>query len=198
MLHRSDPLDEFIKSYPTMVFPQAASLPKPCRFSSGMTGVLRNMNKDEDEKLYKTLLENVQDGVGYALYEFPSLDYFRKDWLSQGHCIVCEQDETGEIIFFSLIKETTFERGQHTTCQNDIVICKEFRNQGIAAEVFILMKAIAKELGYTGSMENFFISNVRVGVGLRRLGFNMCGVLPNAGYVGEAGWEDAVLMGFKE
>jgi len=196
MLRRCLPCDEFLKSYPTIQLPQIPFLPQSYTFKSGIKATFRNMRKEEDEYVFSMLKECAERGEGYGLNEYPSIDYFRMHMLCDCHCVVIEEVSTLAIIGFTMFTWSWFTRDSYANSQyeSDVFLSKQFRGHGISSEMIPIEFGIARDLGYTRSIHDAFVSNTQMVAASRHAeGISLIGCLPNAGYLKNIGWEDVML-----
>jgi len=187
-------------AYPTMQLPQIPFLPQSYTFRSGIRVILRNMRKEEDEIMFSILNESAERGEGFGISEFPSLDYFRMHFLADCYSVILEDVDTGAIIGFTLLSSSWYTRigsaGEYYG--GNLVLSKQFRGKRIGAELLPIEHGIARELGFTRSVHDRFISNEAMAAAIRHGGAmgilnTIIGFLPNAGYVKNVGWEDVVM-----
>jgi len=184
-------------AYPTMQLPQIPFLPQSYTFRSGIRVILRNMRKEDDEIMFSIINESAERGEGFGISEYPSLDCFRMHFLTSCYSVVIEEADTGAIVGFTLLSSSWYTRAGDAREHHggDFVLNRAFRGKGIASEMMHIEMGIARELGFTRSVHDRFISNAPMAAAVRHVfESTMIGVLPNAGYVNNQGWEDIVIM----
>jgi len=72
-------------------------LPQQYKFQSGLVVNVRNMRKNEDVMALKLFLASAEQGDGYALHEFTSLQLLRRDF-ADGHWCMFEEVGSGNIV----------------------------------------------------------------------------------------------------
>ena len=177
--------------------PQLEFLPQKYVFQSGIRATLRNMRTDEDVILYEMMVDAMENGTGYGMNEYPTLAVFRGERVKQGRCCVFEQENTGRIMGYVFVFDSSINRSRGTRVSRSLlVISKEFRGKKYGVEMSGLGFGLATDLGYRYALNNTTVCNKgAVNITHQILPeSSFVGTLQKGGYFQGKGWVDMLII----
>lgn len=214
MIKQLDPIDRQIKSRsdvlrnlssiysPERVFQEYTNvslleipgLPLTRTSPDGTQFLLRNMRRQDDEAMFQMVRDAMDEGDGFSVYEFPSLDCFRVVSLANSYTLIIEQQDSREIVGFQLYQDAVQYRRstRRRICESTILLKKRIRGTGLGGGLQSVLSEIGRNLGYECELRMTFVNNSRALGISRRSAVRFLGVFPRGGYLKDIGWTDLV------
>lgn len=168
-------------------------LPITLTTKQGVTFTFRNARMDEDELMYKMMSDAGSEGDGYAIDEFPTLDFFRIFCLADSAAVIIEDEATktvaGVLIFLQAIVS---RKATGSVADPAVIIKKEYRSSGLSLLARVVMIMVERSVGFKREFGMTFSANKATLKSWKKSNFPTIGIFPNGAHQGLHGWMDLV------
>ena len=214
MKHEDDDDDDDVdeKSFTLRSLPDY--LPCRCNIDGGRTQIIvRPLRRDEVVDFYATVKEAAASGNGYGYDELPALTFFVRWYVHDKYNLVYElatpgvsndsssktkdtQDEKRVVIGYNNFGPSLYSRSheQPALYEGNIVLRPEFRGRHWIDDLTEIRIGVGVDCGVNCFFEESFVTNTPSVRSLRRIGANICGVIPRNTYLRDCGFVDGVLF----
>lgn len=168
-------------------------LPITLTTKQGVKFTFRNARMEEDELMYKMMSDAGSEGDGYAIDEYPTLDFFRIFYLADSAAVIIEEEATktmaGVLIFLQSI---IYRRATSSVADPAVIIKKEYRGSGLSLLARVVMILVERSVGFKREFGMTFSTNKATLKTWKNSSFPTIGTFPNGAHQGLHGWMDLV------
>ncbi|CAH1789238.1 unnamed protein product, partial [Owenia fusiformis] len=173
-------------------------LPRACIMRDGTEVLIDYARDDQIVDIYQIFKDEIDEGNGYAVDEYPTLDHFLSKVGNVGHVFALTLN-TGELVGSQCVIPGRFGRTTKPCLAGfPIVLDKRFRGKGNFIQFMMMHGLFCYELGFAGSIGDTFVGNTSVLMkagGLDGTTSNtITATIPYTAFVNGKGWQDSSLM----